>query len=241
MSFFSADPGGASGLDGLPFAVLHSLLRCLLGFGLAFLVATALAWCLRRAKVLRRTLGPVLAACQSLPAAALVPPAVLVCGASELTVYVVVLLGAVPGLALGFAEAVERVPPLVRRAAETMGLRGPRLWRRVVLPAALPGLVSALRQGWSFGWRALMTAELVTGAPLPGVGRLLDEGRREGSYVVVFTVVGVILFVGIAVESAVFGPWERRALRRRGLDADAGRARGRRARVSPASPAGSPR
>ncbi|MFD4659876.1 ABC transporter permease [Kitasatospora sp. NPDC058444] len=200
-------------------ALLGSLRRCLAGFLASMAIGVPLGLLLSAAPVLRTPIAPVLSAIQSLPAAALVPVAVVGLGNSERAVYTVVLLGAVPAIAAGTLASLDQVPPLLRRAGRSMGAAGPAYVRHILLPAALPGLLSALEQGWTFGWRALMTAELITATPLPGIGRLLDEGRKGGHLSQVLAATAVILAVGVLVESAVFAPLRRRALRQRGLTA----------------------
>ncbi|MFF2329238.1 MULTISPECIES: ABC transporter permease [unclassified Streptomyces] len=195
----------------------HSLLRTGAGFVLSVVLGVLTGLLVHRVRPAREVLSPVLSALQSLPAAGLVPLAVVVLGESEGAVYAVVLLGAVPPVALGLAGALGRIPPLLLRAGRSLGAHGLPYVRHILLPAALPGLVAALRQGWTFGWRALMTAELITTAPLPGVGQLLDSGKQQDDTALVLAAVLLILAVGVVVESAVFAPVERRVLRIRGL------------------------
>ncbi|MCZ7415950.1 MULTISPECIES: ABC transporter permease [unclassified Streptomyces] len=195
----------------------HSVLRCLVGFAASAAIGVPLGVLLTRFTPLRTVFGPVLSAVQSLPAAALVPVAVIALGPSEGAVYTVVLLGAVPSIAVGVAAGIDQVPPLLLRAGRSMGAQGPRGALHILLPAALPGLIGALRQGWTFGWRALMTAELITATPLPGIGRMLADGNTAESMSAVLAAVTLILAVGVAVESLLFSPLERRVLHARGL------------------------
>lgn len=206
------------GADGtlLP-AVGHSLLRCLIGFGASAVIGIPLGVALTRLAPVRTVLGPILSSLQSLPAAGLVPIAVLALGNSEGAVYTVVLLGAVPSIAVSVAAGIDQVPPLLLRAGTSMGATGLRGALLVLVPAALPSFVSALRQGWTFGWRALMTAELITATPLPGIGRMLSAGKEAQSMSLVLASVLLILAVGVLVESALFSPVERRVLHSRGL------------------------
>lgn len=200
-------------------AVGQSLLRCLIGFGASAAIGLPLGMLLARTAPLRTVLRPILSSVQSLPAAALVPVAVIVLGPSEGAVYAVVLLGAVPSIAVGVVAAIDQVPPLLLRAGTSMGATGLRGAVHVLVPAALPGFVAALRQGWTFGWRALMTAELITATPLPGVGRMLADGNAAGELGLVLAAVLLILAVGVLVESTLFAPLERRVLHSRGLTA----------------------
>jgi NitT/TauT family transport system permease protein len=198
-------------------AVGHSLLRCLVGFGASAVIGIPLGVLLTRLAPVRTVLGPILSSLQSLPAAGLVPIAVIALGNSEQAVYAVVLLGAVPSIAVSVAAGIDQVPPLLLRAGTSMGATGLRGSLLVLVPAALPSFIAALRQGWTFGWRALMTAELITATPLPGIGRMLSAGKEARSMSLVLASVLLILAVGVLVESALFAPVERRVLHSRGL------------------------
>ena len=105
-----------------------------------------------------------------------------------------------------------------------LGAEGLAAIRYIVLPAALPGYLGGLRQGWAFAWRSLMAAELIAFSPALGLGlgQLLDQGRELSDMSLVMTTIIMILVVGIMVELCVFAPLERHVLRQRGL-APAGR------------------
>ena len=95
----------------------------------------------------------------------------------------------------------------------------PRLATSVVLPAALPGYVAGLRQGWAFSWRSLMAAEIIAvgGTIGFGLGSMLQQSRELADLAGVLATILLILGVGVLIELMLFGPLERRMLRRRGL------------------------
>jgi NitT/TauT family transport system permease protein len=171
----------------------------------------------------RRAVGPILSGLQSLPSVAWVPASILWFGLSSGTIYFVVLLGAVPSIANGMVSGLDQVPPLYLRVGRVLGARGLDSARHVLLPAALPGYVGGLRQGWAFSWRSLMAAELIARSPELGlgVGQLLDQSRQLSDTPGVIAGIFTILVIGIAIELCVFAPLERRVLRRRGLLAPA--------------------
>jgi NitT/TauT family transport system permease protein len=138
---------------------------------------------------------------------------------TDAAIYTVVLLGAVPSIANGLLTGMKQVPPLFDRVGRVLGLSALGRIRYVLLPAALPGYLGGLRQGWAFAWRSLMAAELITYAPAlgQGLGQLLNIGRELSQMSLVITSIGLILFVGIAIELLVFAPLERGVLNRRGL------------------------
>lgn len=203
----------------LPEAMLTSLQRGGLGFLVALAVGTPLGILIARVRPVRRGLGPLVSGMQSLPSVAWVPAAIIFFGIGETAIYAVVLLGAVPSIANGMVSGIDQVPPLLTRVGRVLGARGLASARHVLLPAALPGYVGGLRQGWAFSWRSLMAAELIVNAPQlgEGLGQLLDQGRLLSDLSLVFAGILGILVVGILVELCVFAPVERRVLRRRGL------------------------
>ncbi len=200
-------------------AVWNSVRRGGLGFLASLAIGTPLGLLVGRVKPVRRAVGPILSGLQSLPSVAWVPAAILWFGLSDATIYFVVLLGAVPSIANGMISGLDQVPPLFLRVGRVLGARGLDSARYVLLPAALPGYVGGLRQGWAFSWRSLMAAELIARSPELGlgVGQLLDRSRLESDIAGVVAGVFTILAIGIAIELCLFAPLERRVLRRRGL------------------------
>lgn len=200
-------------------AVWTSLQRGLLGFAVSVVVATPLGLLLGQVKTLRRAFGPLISGLQVLPSVAWVPAAIIWFGLTDATVYFVVLMGAIPSIVNGLISGIDQVPPQYRSVAKVLGASRAELALQIILPAALPGYVAGLKQGWAFSWRSLMAAEIIAvGGTLGfGLGSLLDQGRTLSDMGVVMGAILIILAVGIAIELAVFSPLERRLLARRGL------------------------
>lgn len=202
-------------------AVATSLERGVLGFLLSVVIATPAGLLLARVSLLRRAFRPLISGLQSLPSVAWVPLAILWFQLSEATLYFVILMGAVPSIINGTISGLEQVPPLLQRVGHVLGARGVSMARHVLLPAALPGYLGGLKQGWAFSWRSLMAAELIaTSGDLGlGLGQVLDQSRTLGDIPAVMVGILAILVVGLAVDLLVFAPLERAVLRRRGLGA----------------------
>ncbi|MDI3098435.1 MULTISPECIES: ABC transporter permease [Streptomyces] len=196
-----------------------SVSRGLSGFLLALLIGTPLGLLVSRVKFVRAAIGPILSGLQSLPSVAWVPPAVIWLGLNNSMMYAVILLGAVPSIANGLVSGVDQVSPLFFRAGRTLGATGLKGTWHIVLPAALPGYVAGLKQGWAFSWRSLMAAEIIASFPDLGVGlgQLLENGRNASDMAMVFEAILLILIVGIAIDLLIFSPLERWVLRSRGL------------------------
>ncbi|GAA0623092.1 ABC transporter permease [Streptomyces crystallinus] len=199
--------------------VWTSVSRGLLGFLMALAIGTPLGLVVARVKFIRAAIGPILSGLQSLPSVAWVPPAVIWLGLNNSMMYAVILLGAVPSIANGLVSGVDQIPPLFLRAGRTLGATGLRGTWHIVMPAALPGYLAGLKQGWAFSWRSLMAAEIIASSPDLGLGlgQLLENGRNNSDMPGVFLAIFLILIVGIAIDLIVFSPLERYVLRSRGL------------------------
>lgn len=196
-----------------------SVSRGLLGFLIAIVIGTPLGLLVAKVKFVRAAIGPILTGLQSLPSVAWVPAAIIWFGLSNSMIYTVVLLGAVPSIANGLVSGLDQVPPLYLRAGRVIGATGLAGVRHVLLPAALPGYLAGLKQGWAFSWRSLMAAEIIARSPDlgAGLGQLLENGRGNQDMAMVLSAILLILIVGIAIDLLVFAPLERRVLRSRGL------------------------
>ncbi len=200
-------------------AISISVSRGALGFLASLAVGTVLGLAMWRSRWLRAALGPFVSGLQSLPSVAWVPAAIIWFGLSDAAIYAVVLLGAVPSIANGLLAGFDQVPPLLDKVGRVLGLGAAGRIRHVLLPAALPGYLAGLKQGWAFSWRSLMAAELITYSPALGIGlgQQLNIGRELNAMDLVIASILLILVVGIAIELLVFAPLERRVLRARGL------------------------
>jgi NitT/TauT family transport system permease protein len=196
-----------------------SVSRGVLGFLIAVAIGTPLGLLVAKARFVRTAIGPLLTGLQSLPSVAWVPAAIIWFGLTDSMIYAVVLLGAVPSIANGLVAGIDQIPPLYLRAGRVIGATGLSGVRHVLLPAALPGYLAGLKQGWAFSWRSLMAAEIIAHSPDLGAGRgqLLETGRSYQDMPLVLTAILLILVVGIAIDLLVFAPVERHVLRSRGL------------------------
>lgn len=200
-------------------AVFNSVYRALSGFAAAMLIGTPVGLAVWRFALVRTAVGPILSGLQNLPSVAWVPIGILWFGITPATVYLVVLIGAAPSIAIGVVSGLDQVPPLYLRVGRNLGARGLTAARYILLSAAAPGYLAGLKQGWAFAWRSLMAAELIAVAPQlgPGLGQLLEQGRDNVDAAQSLTAVVLIFLAGIAVNALLFAPVERRILRDRGL------------------------
>ena len=200
-------------------AVGHSISHGAIGFAASVAIGTPLGLLVGRFQAVRAGIGPILSGLQSLPSVAWVPPALMFFGPTPAMLYTVVLLGAVPSIAVGVVSGLDQVPPLYQRVGHNLGARGLTSVRYVLLPAALPGYLAGLRQGWAFAWRSLLAAEIIVQSAGLGhsLGFLLKNAQDANDMAGAFAAIALILAVGVAVNQLLFVPLERRVLRTRGL------------------------
>jgi NitT/TauT family transport system permease protein len=200
----------------IPEATAKSLIRLAFSFAAALLIGTALGLVLAAFELARRSIRPLVVALQITPFVAWVPLAVIWFGVTERAVVFVTIVGSFPAMTLATIQAIRQVPPLYERAGRTLGATGWSLYRKVIFPAALPGVVAGLQQAWGFAWKALMAGELVVAAAgTAGLGHLL--GQPDQPVPTLLAALAVILVIGVAVDYLAFGQLDRRIRRRRGL------------------------
>jgi NitT/TauT family transport system permease protein len=196
-------------------AVGVSIRRLVLGYGVSSVGGILLGLAMGRSDRLERALGTLLTGVQSLPSICWMPLALLWFGLNERAILFVVVVATLGTVALSVRDAVRSVPKLWLRAARNMGEAGPSLWLRVLVPATLPGTLTALRVGWSFAWRGLMAGELLFVAG--GLGQVMHVGREVNDMAEVMGTMVVIVALGLLFDNVLLGWLERRTRRRWGM------------------------
>ena len=183
---------------------------------LAAFVLTALAVSTQAGRDLLATLTAMF---NPLPAIALLPLALLWFGLGRGSLVFVLVHSVLWPLALNTYAGFQGVPETLRMAGRNYGLRGLRYVLEILVPAALPAILSGLKIGWAFAWRTLIAAELVFGASSGkgGLGWFIFQNRNELFTDRVFAGLALVIVIGLAVEGVVFQALERVTVRRWGM------------------------
>ncbi len=190
-----------------------SLRRWVTGFSLAAACGLAFGLAAGREGVFRRLTLPLVHCLQLVPGLAWIPVALLLFGISEKTTVFMIAVTAFPPVAINVLAGVKEVDATYLRAARMLGARGTTLVFRVLLPGALPHILSGLRVGLGNGWRVLLAAEMVVGTGT-GLGYSIIQSRWTLDYISAFACLAVIMFIGLAVERLVFANLERWTIER---------------------------
>jgi NitT/TauT family transport system permease protein len=200
-------------------AIGNTMRRALTGYAFAVVIGSVIGLASVRIRTLRSAVGSLITGLQTMPSIAWFPLAIMLFKLSEGAIFFVVVIGAAPSIANGVLSGVDNIPPLLVRAGRVLGANGFQLYRRVVVPAALPGIVAGLKQGWAFAWRSLMAGELlVIIAHRPSIGARMSFAENNSDAAGLLAWMIVILTVGILVD-AVFTNLDAAMRRRRGLHA----------------------
>ncbi len=196
-----------------------SLALLLQGYALGVALALGLTALATSSRWGRDLLSSLTAMFNPLPAIALLPLALLWFGLGSGSLIFVLVHAVLWPLALAASAGFAAVPETLRMAGRNYGLAGPRYVRQILLPAALPAILSGLRVGWAFAWRTLIAAELFFGASSGqgGLGWYIFQNRNELMTDRVFAGLALVILIGWLVERLVFSTVERVTVRRWGM------------------------
>jgi NitT/TauT family transport system permease protein len=198
-------------------ATVITMRRLIVGYLIGLIAGLPLGLLTARWKVFGDTIGTLALGLQTLPSVCWVPLALLWFGQTEAAMLFVVVMGTLWSVIIATETGVRNVPPIYRRAALTMGSKRLHMWFKVILPAALPFIVSGMKQGWAFAWRSLMAAEIfVTILTGFGLGQLLHYGRELSAMEQVIGIMIVIVVIGLLADKIFFSPVEKFLHRRWG-------------------------
>lgn len=153
-----------------------------------------------------------------LPAIAILPLAILWFGLSPAALVFVIANAVTWPIAINVSTGFRTVNPTILMVGRNLGLRGFKLVKDVLMPAALPHTISGLKTGWAFGWRTIIAAELVFGVAGGGggLGYFINDSRYFLKIPDVFAGLVTIALIGIVLD-AVFTWIERRTVIKWGM------------------------
>lgn len=200
----------------LAIAVLASAKRLLLGYFISIIIGILVGLAIVRFKYLDENVSPLILGLQTLPSICWLPFSILWYGLNESAIIFVIAVGSTFAVSIAIESGMKNINPIFVRAAKTMGAKGFKLYWNVIIPASLPSIISGLKQGWSFAWRALMAGEMISATK--GLGQVLMVGRDLADISQVMAIMIVIVVLGVAVDKLIFGRIEMDIRQKWGLD-----------------------
>lgn len=156
-----------------------------------------------------------------LPAIALLPLALLWFGLGNPSMIFVLIHSVIWPISLNIHTGFTGVSPTLRMVGRNLGFSGFRYVRKILIPAALPHILTGLKNGWAFAWRTLIAAELVFGVSSSsgGLGWFIFEKKNQLEIAHVFAGLCTVILIGIIVENIVFRLIENKTVQRWGMKA----------------------
>ena len=190
--------------------VASTLARVALGFSIGAIAALALGLPAGYFRWLRNVVEPVIEILRPIPPLAMLPLFIVWIGIGEGSKIGFIAYATFFPMFLTTVDAVQRVDPLLLRAAASLGAHRTQLLRRVILPAALPQILTGLRLGLALGFFVIVISEFI-GAE-QGLGFLINDGRN---FFLVPQMLGAAVILGLLGwgASSLVALLERRLLR----------------------------
>ena len=182
--------------------IVASLFRVTCGFSLAVLVGAPFGLFLGWYRPAYQTFNPLIQVLRPISPIAWIPLAILWFGVSDAAPIFLIFLASVFPIAVSATAAVQNLQPVYIRAARNFGLRGLPLFRRVILPATLPQILTGVRIALGVAWLVVVAAEMI--AVNSGLGYLIIDARNAGKrYDLVVAGMVVIGLIGLALDLLV--------------------------------------
>ena len=187
----------------LPHHALDTVIRLGLGFALAAIAGVAIGIAMGRSRHAEDVFLPLVSIGAPIPGLAYAPLFLLWFGLGNKSA--VLLVGFVSAFPIIFNTwtGVKAVKEIWVRSAQAMGADDARLFRHVILPGALPYILTGLRLGLAQAWRILVGVEMLAAVPW-GLGWMIFGAREFLNMDVMLAGVAVIAIVGLALEKLVF-------------------------------------
>jgi NitT/TauT family transport system permease protein len=188
-----------------------SLRRIFIGFGVASVLAVAAGLLVGRFRLAAHSLLPPLEVLRPIPAVAWIPLAILLFATAEQSMVFITFIGAFFPILLSTVHGVEALDRRLLHAAVTLGAGPVALFTEVILPGALPSIVTGLSIGMGTSWFSLVTAEMISGQY--GIGYYTWEAYTLQNYpnivlgMIAIGLLGMISSVLIKLTGRRLMPW----------------------------------
>jgi taurine transport system permease protein len=199
----------------LPDYLADSLARLAVGTAAGVAIAIPLGVLIGMSRRAYTALWPPLLFFQAVGDIAWLPILLIWFGFGLTTMTFVIVYTVLFPVVLNTVLGIRSVNPDLARAARSLGASPARVIWEVMLPGALPNIMTGLRNGLGYGWRALIAAEIIVGTS--GIGFLMFDARRAGSVVEIMLGMVVLGALWYAVDAWILAPIERATGQRWGL------------------------
>ncbi len=192
----------------------ESTKRVLIGWIWSVVVAVPMGMLMANSRKISAFVQPIVEFARYLPVVALVPLTILYLGIGEVQKYTIIFLGTFFQLVLMVCDTVSSVDQNMINAAKTLGAGRWQVYREVIFPASLPGLMDDFRLTIGWAWTYLVVAEMV--AASNGLGYMILKSQRYLATDTIFAGLILIGLIGLVTDwifrilSRLVAPWHER-------------------------------
>jgi NitT/TauT family transport system permease protein len=191
----------------LPHHAFDTLLRLTAGFAIAALLGVSAGVLMGRSRRAEDILLPLVSIGAPIPGLAYAPLFLLWFGTGNVPAVLLVAFVSTFPIIYNSWTGVKAVKEIWLRSAQAMGADRRRLFRHVILPGALPYILTGLRLGLAQAWRILVAVEMLAAVPW-GLGWLIFGAQEFLNTDVMLAGIAVIALIGLSLEKLVFQPLE---------------------------------
>src|SRR3954469_21403912 len=188
--------------------LLSSFTRAITGFSIAAAVAIPLGLFVGRFRSVREYVDPVIRSLYPIPGIAWIPLAILWFGLGNTAVVFVVFIAEFFPLYFNTEAGARNINPILVDAARCYGAKGVTLFRRVILPASTPYIITGMRIALGGAWRMIVAGEML--ASQSGIGSVLMESRYQFRATDLMMAMILISVVGYITERVIVGTLEKK-------------------------------
>lgn len=200
----------------LPHHTIDTIIRLLTGFGLAAVVGLIIGVLMGRSRRAEDICLPLVSILAPIPGLAYTPLFLLWFGPGEVSAVLLVGFVSMFPIIYNSWTGVKAVKEIWLRSAQSMGADSRRMFRHVILPGALPYILTGLRLGLAQAWRILVAVEMLAAVPW-GLGWLIFGAREFLNTDAMMAGVTVIAVIGLLLEKYVFQKLENYTVVRWGM------------------------
>jgi NitT/TauT family transport system permease protein len=200
--------------DRLPMDIWMSTQRVFLGVMLGIVLAVPVGFVLGWYKGVRTFIDPVINFFRALPPIALIPLVIVYFGIGELAKVAILFYASFFAGVIVMYEGIAQVNPIYVRVSRTLGATDGEIFRRVIVPLAVPHMLTALRVALGVAWATLVASELI--AAQQGLGALIQNASNFFQLDIIYLGIICIGFIALAMDLALrtlarrFVSWQER-------------------------------
>lgn len=203
----------------LAFHIWASMYRLLMGVGLALSLGTLIGLAIGLTRWGRAIFKPIISSIMPVPTLAWTPILLLIFGIDDWTTITVVFIAASFEVIYNVVTGTEMLTRKVYWVAQSMGATRLQTFRYVILPGILPYLITGLKLGVGYAWRALIAAEMLAASSF-GLGFMIFDASEYMSMDIIYGGIIAIAVLGLLIERVVIGRLEDATIHKWGVNVE---------------------